>query len=272
MGDEHEADTSKGSFYYNPITDAPGTEQDRIDYPCSYPCNKWPKDGSNHAIPANFESLAKELGQLMYHVTVLLSKHIDAYMKENYEEYYTNDLLHDSLKDTEKVKCRLLYYYPNEENDKEDSWIGWHNDSGFLTALAGDIYIDNTTGKTLQNPDPNSGLYISDTTGKIHNIQIPNDCLAIQIGECSQIITGAKVRSTPHCVKASKGKNVARISLVCFVDAGGDFRLCVPKGCDLEDVLGCPLEGKVPPLGMRWSDGMKFGDFLDNTFRKFYNW
>jgi hypothetical protein len=35
-------DLSKGSFYFNPITDMPGTEEERRLYPASYPVNKWP--------------------------------------------------------------------------------------------------------------------------------------------------------------------------------------------------------------------------------------
>eukprot|EP00957_Ditylum_brightwellii_P065271 4950814-Ditylum_brightwellii.AAC.1 len=56
------------------------------------------------------------------------------------------------MKQTEKAKGRLLYYFPLDNGEVKDdvnnakddadiaeySWIGWHNDSGFLTALAGD--------------------------------------------------------------------------------------------------------------------------------------
>merc|ERR1712110_1087835 len=117
--------------------DKPGSEEDRINYPASYPCNIWPDD----SLLPGFELAAKSMGQLMHHVVVEISKHIDACAKVSIEEGYKEDLLYNALKDTEKVKCRLLYYYP-VNSSKEDSWIGWHNDSGFLTALAGDIYID----------------------------------------------------------------------------------------------------------------------------------
>ena len=287
LNDTGSPDLSKGSFYYNPITDIPGSQKDREEYPCSYPCNIWPgikdNDSDHHSIPESFECLCKEMGRLMHHVTVLVSRHIDNYMMDNnvnVKDKYSDDLLYNSLKDTEKVKCRLLYYYPittnndNGHEDKEDSWIGWHNDSGFLTALAGDIYVDDETGAVLPNghPDPDTGLYISDCNGTIHNIQIPKDCMAIQIGECTQIITGGMVRATPHCVKAGRDQSIARISLACFVDTKADFRLCIPKWCRIDDVISCPLKDKVPPLDKRWNDGITFGEFLDNTFRKFYDW
>lgn len=39
MGDK--PDLAKGSFYYNPISDTPGSEEDRAKYPVSYPCSKF---------------------------------------------------------------------------------------------------------------------------------------------------------------------------------------------------------------------------------------
>ena len=52
------------------------------------------------------------------------------------------------MKKSNKVKGRLLYYYPTT-SETEDSWIGWHNDSGFLTALTTGIFVDDDTGKVL---------------------------------------------------------------------------------------------------------------------------
>ena len=37
LGDK--PDTAKGSFYFNPLTDAPGNDEDRAKYPVSYPKN-----------------------------------------------------------------------------------------------------------------------------------------------------------------------------------------------------------------------------------------
>ena len=67
---------------------------------------------------------------------------------------YRKDLLFEAMRHTEKAKGRLLYYYPIDEDHtatKEDNWIGWHNDSGFLTSLAGDIYVNDCTGQILDD-------------------------------------------------------------------------------------------------------------------------
>ena len=156
---------------------------------------------------------------------------------------------------------------------KEDSWIGWHNDSGFLTALAGDMYFHNETGKQWEEcPDPQAGLYVVNRNNHVQHVHIPEDCMAVQLGECVQILTGGAVVATPHCVRGSSVPHAARVSFPCFIDTPPGFPLYVPKGCHREDalVVDCP---KVPPLSMRWiEDGMLFGDFLTKTFSEYYKW
>lgn len=263
-------DTAKGSFYYNPCTDTPGTELDRQTYPLSYPTNLWP---SKEVMP-EFEEAAKTLGCLMKKVTVDLSRHLDAYLQIKVPSYQPNTLYH-AIEETEKVKCRLLYYFPQQENKKPTSWIGWHNDSGFLTALAGDLYLDHTTGKVLDTcPDDQAGLYVADRQDEIHRVVIPPDCMAIQMGECTQILSGGVVCATPHWVRAAKAPNVSRVSLAAFVDTPPQFPLYTPKGQSKEYVCHSDQQSKrVPPLEKRWTEnGMAFGDFLTQTFEMYYNW
>jgi len=164
-----------------------------------------------------------------------------------------------------------------------DSWIGWHNDSGFLTALAGDMFLDHETGVPVpkEDIDSSAGLHVMDHKGEVIKVDIPEDCLAVQIGECMQIITGGKLTSTPHCVRAvnptgmKNEKKVARVSFPLFVDVIPSFLLEMPKGCKREDVLKRGVVGcaKVPPLEKRWmEDGMDFGDFLQRTFTMYHDY
>lgn len=191
-------------------------------------------------------------------------------------------------------------------------WLGipnqtttsWHNDSGFLTALAGDLYVDHDTGYCVPNPDPHAGLYVLDRNQVCHRLELPPDCVMVQIGECTQIVTGGIVAATPHCVRGiqlptmtvtttlSDAGNVARISMACFVDTPPQFPLRVPLGSSRSAVLAAGASGsassssckdnddddrswglrqRVPPLDDRWiSDGMTFGDFLQRTFSAYY--
>jgi isopenicillin N synthase-like dioxygenase len=261
-------DTAKASFYFNPIIDIPGAPEDREKYPVSYPTNRWP----TKSLPA-LEPAAKRLGCLMKDVAVCLSKHIDSYALSR-NKHYQPETLYKTMVDTEKVKGRLLYYYPLQQQDAsspaaEDSWIGWHNDSGFLTALAGDMYMT-PSGTILEDSTSSAaGLYIVDRNDKVRKISVPKDCMAIQIGECTQIITGGVLVATPHCVKGAP--NLARASLACFIDTPPSFRLSVPG--DIPDLVQLSTSSsRVPSLRARWKDGMTFGDFLQTTFQTYYDY
>ncbi len=271
-------DFHKASFYFNPITDTPGTAEDRKLYPVSYPLNKWP----DRDVLPELEDLGKKLGTLMRDTVALLAKHVDQYVKLNCTEYDSS--MGNEMMSTEKVKGRLLYYYPldldnnddkqddfkatrkedEEKGESDDSWIGWHADSGFFTALAGDLFINHETGEPIprKDVDPNAGLMVMNRTGKTIKVDIPEDCMAVQIGECLQIITGGAVVATPHCVRGvdpkyntdrlngSSGVKVARISFPCFVDTVPSFPLKVPSGSSKQNVFDSSVKGcaKIPPL------------------------
>jgi isopenicillin N synthase-like dioxygenase len=281
LGDK--PDYAKASYYFNPLSDVPGTEEDRAKYPASYPCNKWPNEDETDL--QGFKDNAKNLGNIMHKTVVLLSRHIDNLAARKVKGY-KQDLLYNAMKETEKAKGRLLYYYPLEEsNDSDaqtkpfDNWIGWHNDSGFLTSLSGDLYV-NATGKSLDKSeiDPAAGLYVTDRSGESIHVSIPEDCMAVQIGEVVQILTGGVVSATPHCVRGPSpnfnGVKVARISCPCFIDSKPIYPLVAPEGCSREQVVNAGIgREKVPALEDRWTeDGMSFGDFLQKTFERYYDW
>lgn len=98
--------------------------------------------------------------------------------------------------------------------------------------------------------------------------------MAMQLGECLQIISGGLLVATPHCVRGCKNTpGVARISLPCFLDTPVDFPLSVPSGCTREDVFRNTVAQKVPPLAERWTrDGVTFAEFLGDSFKSYYEW
>jgi isopenicillin N synthase-like dioxygenase len=258
-------DWNKASFYFNPLVDVPGTEEDRKQFPYSYPCNRWPREMS---LPT-FRDDAKTLGTSMKEVAVLLAKHIDDYACAVNPSYKANTLF-DSMKETEKAKGRLLYYYPlgpQTDNKSEDSWIGWHNDSGFLTCLSGGIFLKPDGTVLDKSPDEAAGLYVVNRQDEVLRVKLPPDCMGIQIGECTQILTGGAVVATPHCVRGAPG--VARVSLACFIDTPPSYKLSSPPGGATCDLLA-KSSSRVPPLSKRWKDGMMFGDFLATTFQMYY--
>ena len=279
LGDE--PDYAKASYYFNPLTDVPGTKEDRETYPASYPCNKWPNEDFLPQLK-HFKQNAQKLGKIMHQTVAHVAKHIDA-MAAKKVVGYRKDLLFDAMQNTEKAKGRLLYYYPIEEDQlKEDNWIGWHNDSGFLTSLAGDLFLDDETGQPLSpdQVDPEAGLYVTNRSGESIHVKIPDDCMAVQIGECVQILTGGVVVATPHCVRGPRAGfgtsnvKVARISCPCFIDSKPSFPLTLPDGCTSDNACQAGVgRDKVPLLEERWvENGMTFGSFLQKSFEKYYDW
>lgn len=271
LGDK--PDFAKGSFYFNPLVDLPGTIAEREKYPFSYIPNLWPTEDM-----PKFEPAAKALGTLMHEQVVALCVHIDKFAKKRVTNYIDN-IMYNAISTTIKAKGRLLYYFPlpDEELKKgaADSWIGWHNDSGFLTSLAGDMYVNDETGEEIECPDPAAGLYVVNRDGDSVKVDIPEDCMAVQMGECCQIVTGGILQATPHCVRGAvpvpgSGIKIARISHPCFIDTAPYFTLDAPKGTSREQTCA-GADYRVPPLDKRWlDDGMEFGEFLKKTFQLYY--
>lgn len=302
LGDK--PDFAKGSFYFNPLSDLPGTEEQRRQLPWALPPNRWPQE-----LP-ELEAACKALGRCMHEAVSHVARLVDRSMRGRVPGYSQD--LGCLIRETEKCKGRLLYYFPpaqgaaapkaparrrlldwlpcfeglagrsaanSHEAVPEDGWIAWHNDSGYFTALTPDIYIDDDTGQVIDNPDPTAaGLWVVTRDGSSSHVTIPRDCMCVQVGECVQVVTGGLLVATPHCVRScrpslTKGRRVARASCPCFVDAHPAQQLKMPAGARREEVLARGLSTKVPPLGERWThDGQTFGDFLGESFRRYYDW
>eukprot|EP00929_Paragymnodinium_shiwhaense_P045046 TRINITY_DN23063_c0_g1_i1.p1 TRINITY_DN23063_c0_g1~~TRINITY_DN23063_c0_g1_i1.p1 ORF type:complete len:371 (+),score=94.36 TRINITY_DN23063_c0_g1_i1:94-1206(+) len=280
LGDK--PDFAKGSFYFNPLTDTPGSPEERQKYPMALMENLWP----SQELP-ELKERCMALGQKMHHVSILLARLVDRTMPGQAQGYEAH--LGKAIGESEKCKSRLLYYFPpkdaaaapaaKEDAVPEDGWIGWHNDCGFFTGLTPDMYIDEETGEVVDNPDPESaGLWIVDRDGGSLRVGIPKDCMAVQVGEGLQVVTGGTLVATPHCVRGCRpsttgGRRIARVSCPCFTDTHPAFALTAPSSVDRDHVVSACMSSKVPPLAERWTEnGMPFNDFLNTTFQKFYEW
>eukprot|EP00126_Sphaerothecum_destruens_P006824 Sdes_comp19546_c0_seq2m11170 len=118
-------------------------------------------------------------------------------------------------------KGRLLHYFPTpqaapQESSPHAQWCGWHLDHSILTGLVSALYTDSQL-KQVPSPDSQAGLYVKTRGKDIRKVVIPDDCMAFQLGECSQIATGGHLCATPHCVQgAKKGSQIGRNTFACF--------------------------------------------------------
>ncbi|EGC35755.1 hypothetical protein DICPUDRAFT_151846 [Dictyostelium purpureum] len=258
-------DQYKGSYYNNPQYDTPFEDKKMIEeFPESCHPNIWPVEDF-----PEMRDAFMELGQTIVNVGQLVAEQCDKYAVKNLEGY-SPDTLKNIIKESLTCKARLLYYFPINEDDTQrtrDSWCGWHNDHSSLTGLCPAMYFNmSEDGKQVLTsdvpcPDMEAGLYAKSRDDKEVKIAIPKDCIAYQIGECSQIQTGGILRATPHAVQAIKypeSKNIGRGTFAVFMQPNVDVVLNTPKGKD-----NCHVG--------QYKAGMNFAEFSKVTIENYYS-
>jgi 2OG-Fe(II) oxygenase superfamily len=219
MNGEPLYDTRKGSFYLDPF-------RNNNVFPSSLP----------------LEGPLLEMTHWMTQTTLWISQLCDAYLASVDSEHQTsnhNDIpggsVFASLETLQNTKARLLYYFPStpnikneiDNNTQEDSslddWCGWHKDHGTLTALLPGLLFDdddsnnnsssnNMDDETMKQNDNElpakpPGLYIQTRNKNQVHVQLPPTSLGIQLGETLEIMSGGRLRATPHAVTSGSSGN-----------------------------------------------------------------
>lgn len=65
-------------------------------------------------------------------------------------------------------------------------------------------------------PSAGSGLYIRTRGGELTKVSIPVESLAFQTGEALELVTGGRLKATPHCVRVVAGGGAETISRETF--------------------------------------------------------
>mmetsp|Transcript_13559 Transcript_13559/g.24027 ORF Transcript_13559/g.24027 Transcript_13559/m.24027 type:complete len:489 (+) Transcript_13559:41-1507(+) len=264
-----EPDSAKGSFYANPLHDAPWGSGAAMapaarDWPEFAAPNLWPR-----AHLPELEGAFTSLGRTVVGAGALLAAQCDRYIEEKLGTKHFCSL----LKIVEESRCpkgRLLHYFPFENKSHpagaEDIlgasklWCGWHNDHGALTGLVPAMYLDDQTGEPVEYDDPGTGLFICNRKGEVIKPVVPHGSLLFQIGETAQILSGGHLQATPHCVRFGpagstgnphKGHQhyhaVCRESFAVFMEPEWDFLMHPPAGISEAEVLASSLlEGEMP--------------------------
>lgn len=215
-------DTLKGSYYANPVIDAPSVHPTlQKAYPEYYGVNIWPKDEKGIE---GFESAFKDLGSFVFDAGVKLAAACQPFASP-----YLTDVslsLSNLIRSSQTNKARLLHYFPPSpqnplpaEDEPIDNWCGFHVDHSLLTGLCSALYIQNLPGnpaKAIPSPSPSSGLYIQARDGELTKVTIPPDCLAFQTGEALELATAGRLRATPHFVRVGAGNDGEHVSRETF--------------------------------------------------------
>ncbi|KAI9445073.1 Clavaminate synthase-like protein [Lactarius indigo] len=215
-------DTLKGSYYANPVIDAPSVHPTLQEaYPEYYGVNIWPKDEKGIE---GFESAFKDLGSFVFDVGVKLAAACQPFASPHLTDASLS--LSNLIRSSQTNKARLLHYFPPSpecplpaEDEPIDSWCGFHVDHALLTGLCSALYIQHPPGipaKAISSPSPTSGLYIRARDGELTKVTIPPDCLAFQTGEALELATAGRLRATPHCVRVGAGTDVEYVSRETF--------------------------------------------------------
>jgi hypothetical protein len=204
-------------------------------------------------------------------------------------------------------------------------WQGWHFDHGLLTALCGPAYYsrcatagtdEDVTDAVAASSDVACGLVVLRSTSPAFpgsrlvpvTVHVPADCVAVQVGEAAQILTGGATAATAHCVARPRLASavcgppagdsddgphhqqeldgVSRSVCVAFLQPPWDECMepplptagpgAVPPESSAAPVLrasaaACAsLAGLLPPLAERWAPGATFADFSKAVTRAYY--
>src|SRR5437868_5333827 len=155
-------DLSKGSYYANPQFDEPVANPELVNKLSSFlHPNIWP---SAQDCP-DFEDAFKTLGRIIVQTGFLVAKQCDSFVHSNCVSYPANKL-ETIIRESLNCKARLLHFFPNANMTESEgtsstntsvddfaSWCGWHNDHGSLTGLTSAMYMEQDTGKVIENTD-----------------------------------------------------------------------------------------------------------------------
>ena len=262
-------DVAKGSYYARPLNRDVLTEDAELKkkFPEVYCDNVWPRD----ELP-ELEHTFADITRIQVQVGLEICRAFDSYLHQLTGGQHQLGRFYDMIASSISYLGRMLHYFPMEPeaNTTLDGLCGWHLDHGCITCVLSPLYLD------LQgNPQPkpaDCGLHVKmPANGSIFKIDIPEDCLGIQLGETFQVLSGGHLRATPHCVRSCRDPNISREQLALFVACDPSQNMDTPGYSlpfnDVVDNVFLP-EG-VPLLRDRLQEATTYQDFSVNTFKAY---
>ena len=120
-----------------------------------------------------------------------------------------------------------------------------------------------------ENPDADAGLWIKKRSGEEFRARFPKDCIAFQIGQSSQVMTGGQLMATPHAVQMVKhplSENVGRCTFAVFMQPDNLYAMG-PKG---KKENGDDFTSDDIAVA-QYAEGQNFADFTVETVKMYYS-
>ncbi|KAH7429140.1 hypothetical protein KP509_09G032500 [Ceratopteris richardii] len=190
----------------------------------------------------------------------------------------------------------------------KDMWQDWHFDYGIFTVLTVPMFLNPLdidlnrvdaasidlkksrveTSDSVRGLEPNAfhkhiGLKVLiPLDGCMAFVNVPPDCLIVQVGECAQILTGGKLQAIAHCVcRPPNMSDISRETFVVFLQpawhkqlywsgSSVDQSTSSHSAKDFNSSEQNSLESKIPALDSRWKNGCTFADFAKETTKQYY--
>jgi len=169
------------------------------------------------------------------------------------------------------AKARLIMYEPGGGGG---FWQPWHYDYGLFTALASPAYESVAARGGVRRgaaPPPCGAAGLVVRAGGARGdvpVHVPPGCVAVQVGEAAQILSGGRLAAAAHAViappRAAGGAAaadellLARAALVVFCLPPWAARLPAATPAARDAALAAaaaPPPPGVPPLAARWLGG-----------------
>ena len=262
-------DNAKGSFYARPLSRDVLTQDSELKtkFPEVYRDNVWPRE----EVP-ELEHTFAAMTQIQVEVGLDMCQAFDKYLHHLTGGQHELGRFYDMISSSVSYLGRMLHYFPvqPEVNSKLDGLCGWHVDHSCITCVLSPLYLD-LEGRPKPKPD-NCGLHVKvPTNGSICKVDIPEDCVAIQLGETFQVLSGGLLRATPHCVRACQNPDISREQLALFLSCNPTESMEMPSySLPFDEVVKTAfLPEGVPPLRSRLSGASVYQDFATNTFKAY---
>jgi len=99
------------------------------------------------------------------------------------------------------------------------------------------MFFEEPTGTPVNFKSQEAGLFIQKRDYSIVKLDIPENCLCLQIGELTQIVSGGLFKAMPHAVRMPSGRSdISRTSFAVFMEPNLEVRLNAPEGISLAQV------------------------------------